>query len=759
MGALAVALAMSVLCSVGNAQPADQQPLGSSLGNCVRLRVPLPITEQAERQIRAAIEQAQRDWEKGPAIGESGDKGERLQQRPTLVLEFDTSNNLNGRGSAFETCLGLARFLQRPELAFIRRVAYLPPPAAMSRVRDQGPDPRSQLAGHALLVALACEELWMDPAATLSGVGNDMVDLELERSAYGWIAKRGVQWPVAFVDSLLDAREGVYRVQTTNGQYEFVDRRGLAALSDEGVELSTEEWVAPGSESPLTATRLSAWDLVPPPIVNRDDLMTRLEADRLIDLRLGEALKDWSAALLRVDHIDNDFLAWSSKSLRLDLAKNETNLLFVRLDTLGGYDLQAAGQLALSLADLGDQGVRTVALLPNGAKGAETIVALACDEIAVARQSRFGGNVTLPLANDGVDADLATAGGLRTIAQTVAEKKGRDWSLIEALAFGNQQTFEYAHRQTGAIRILSADHHEILPDREDWQRGIEVKLASGLTAEEAAERRIVDKVVDSVDNFSNWYSLAEYRTLQPTAADRTVQRIARFLSRPGIASLLLMFGFFLLMIELSSPGLGFPGFASACCLSLFFWANYLEGSAGALEILMFLLGLAFVLLEIFVVPGFGLFGIGGGILLVIAIILAGQDFVVPRSTQDLNRLVWSMSSVLGAMGGVLGAIVFIRYYMESVPVLNRLILKPPIEAGQDMREPASRYGHLLGRRGIAVSPLIPSGKVRFGAEVISVVTDGQPVDTGSEVLVVEVQDTWVRVAGVPSAMEPPRGDA
>ena len=47
IGALAVALAMSVLCSVGNAQPADQQPLGSSLGNCVRLRVPLPITEQA----------------------------------------------------------------------------------------------------------------------------------------------------------------------------------------------------------------------------------------------------------------------------------------------------------------------------------------------------------------------------------------------------------------------------------------------------------------------------------------------------------------------------------------------------------------------------------------------------------------------------------------------------------------------------------------------------------------------------------------
>lgn len=702
----------------------------------VRLKVALPITDQVDRQVRAGVDQAIKQWEtRTPA--EPG----QLLTRPTILLEFDTANNLNGLGSEFESCLGLARYLQRPELNKVRLIAYVPPPTGLSAVagRDRNTVARSQVGGHALLVALACEQIWMNSAAALIGVGTDSTEPDLERTNYEFIAKRGVQWPPAVVAALVDPQRGLYRVNRADGKTVWTDRSGREAVNAEGQEVGSEELARPGQAADWSAGQLTAWGLTQPPIINRDDLIARLETDRLVDFVLGQQFDKWSVAMLKVENLDREFLTWATRSLNADRILNQTNMLILRIDTLGGYDLRAAGDLAILVADLRQQGIRTVALLPNGAKGAETILALACDEIVMAEERRFGGNVTLPLDDDDAADDLLSA------AQTVAERKGRDWSLVAALAFGNQQTFEYRHRETGVVRILNEQQFGELVDREQWQRGVEVRLASGLTAEEAKQRRIVDHVLADVDQLQSLYQFESLRTLQPTFSDRTIQRIAKFVSRPGISHLLLMFGFFMLMIELSSPGIGVPGFVSACCLSLFFWGNYLEGSAGALEIILFVLGMLFVLIEIFVLPGVGMFGIGGGLMILASIVLAGQNFIVPQSQQDIQQMAWSMSSVLGALAGVFAAVAFIHYYMDSVPVLNRLILKPRAEAGELLVETRSRYGHLLERIGVTITPLIPAGKVRFGSEIVSVVTDGHYVESGREVVVYEVLDTMVKV--------------
>ncbi len=702
----------------------------------VRLKVTLPVTELVDRQVRAGVDQAIKQWE-GRTPAEPG----QLLTRPTILLEFDTTNNLDGLGSEFESCLGLARYLQRSELNNIRLIAYVPPATGLSAVaaRDRNTLARSQLGGHAILVALACEQIWLDSAAKMIGVGSDSTEPDLERSNYEFIAKRGVQWPPAVVSALVDRQRGLFRVNRADGKTVLTDRAGREAISADGQEVSSEELLRPGQAADWTAGQLSAWGLTQPPIINRDDLIARLETDRLVDFVMGQQFDKWSVAMLKVEHLDREFLTWATRSLNADRVLHQTNMLILRIDTLGGYDLRAAGDLAILVADLRQQGIRTVAVLPNGAKGAETILALACDEIVMAEERRFGGNVTLPLSDDAVGGDLLN------IAQAVAERKGRDWSLVAALALGNQQTFEYRHRETGIVRILNEQQLDELVDRDQWQRGAEVRLAGGLTADEAKQRRIVDHVLTNVDQLESLYKFDSLRTLQPTFSDRTVQRIAKFVSRPGISHLLLMFGFFMLMIELSSPGIGVPGFISACCLSLFFWGNYLEGSAGALEIILFVLGLVFVLIEVFVVPGFGMFGMGGGLMIMASIVLAGQNFIVPQSLQETQQMAWSMSSVLGALAGIFGAVAFIHYYMDSVPVLNRLILKPRVESTELVVEAPSRYGHLLERIGVAVTPLIPAGKVRFGSEIVSVVTDGNYVEAGREVVVYEVLDTMVKV--------------
>ena len=82
-----------------------------------------------------------------------------------------------------------------------------------------------------------------------------------------------------------------------------------------------------------------------------------------------------------------------------------------------------------------------------------------------------------------------------------------------------------------------------------------------------------------------------------------------------------------LYIELHAPGLGIGGFISFVCFALFFWSHFLEGTAGWLEVTLFVTGCICLLTEIFVLPGFVIFGLGGGVLILTSIVLAslGQD--------------------------------------------------------------------------------------------------------------------------------------
>ena len=93
------------------------------------------------------------------------------------------------------------------------------------------------------------------------------------------------------------------------------------------------------------------------------------------------------------------------------------------------------------------------------------------------------------------------------------------------------------------------------------------------------------------------------------------------------------------MSEISAPGLGIPGFISALCFLLFFWAHFFNGTAGWLEILLFVSGVIFVGLEIFVVPGLGVFGIGGGVMIVGALIMASQTFIIPSNSYQVDVFV------------------------------------------------------------------------------------------------------------------------
>ena len=130
-----------------------------------------------------------------------------------------------------------------------------------------------------------------------------------------------------------------------------------------------------------------------------------------------------------------------------------------------------------------------------------------------------------------------------------------------------------------------------------------------LSGTQAEEYHLANHVVENFAQFKQYYGLENDPMLvEPGWADFLI----RALASPGVAVLLLLIGGAALYIELHAPGVGIGGFVAAVCFLLFFWSRYLGGTAGWLAVSLFVAGMSCLLLEVFVIPGFGIFGLGGG---------------------------------------------------------------------------------------------------------------------------------------------------
>ena len=94
----------------------------------------------------------------------------------------------------------------------------------------------------------------------------------------------------------------------------------------------------------------------------------------------------------------------------------------------------------------------------------------------------------------------------------------------------------------------------------------------------------------------------------------------------------------MLILEVKMPGVGLPAVVSALAFLLFFWSRYLSGTADQLEILLFLVGLICLGLELFVFPGFGVFGLSGFALIVASIVMASHTFVWPTQEYEYRQM-------------------------------------------------------------------------------------------------------------------------
>lgn len=403
--------------------------------------------------------------------------------------------------------------------------------------------------------------------------------------------------------------------------------------------------------------------------------------------------------------------------------------------------------------------VETVAFIEKDAISGAALLSLACDRIIMLPTARIGDAGEIVMGEDG-RYRYTEAKSRSVLAQKVrdtAEARGRPIALAEKLVDKDLVVFAATNRNTGEQRYISNKEWDSLENRKDWEKGNPVREAGKemfftTNGKRAVELGFADEVIENRGDLAKVLNVREpMQVMKRTWSDTFV-----FLLNTGFATFLLIaIGLIALVIELSAPGISVGGLTSLLCFSLFFWSRFLGGTSGWLEVLLFALGLIFIAMEFFVIPGFGFAGIGGILLVLVSLVMASSRGFFPETNEEFNGLGSDVLTVMGAFLCFLIALFFLARYIGEIPGLSRLTLKPriaaPAAAGHSLltsnhedQLPAWQLIN-VGDVGKTVSPLRPSGKIQIRDLMIDVITEGDFIDTGSEVCVVARQGAKVTV--------------
>jgi membrane-bound ClpP family serine protease len=293
---------------------------------------------------------------------------------------------------------------------------------------------------------------------------------------------------------------------------------------------------------------------------------------------------------------------------------------------------------------------------------------------------------------------------------------------------------------SGRVDYFSAEELADRADRDAWQLG--ERIGTGplrLAADRAEALGLAAHVVDDLEELKRAYGIDA--GLDPPRSG-WAEELLTALASPGLAWILLLVGGAGLYVELKTPGFGFGGFVAMVAFIVYFWSQYLHGTSGWLEVLLFLAGLVCLAAEIFVLPGFGVLGLGGGLLVIAALVLASQSFVLPANAYQVGQMQRSLAGILGAIAGVTVLGLVLRRWLPATPVLRHVFLEPP----EPMAELAiDALAELVGRVGQATTRLAPAGKARLGGSIHDVTTDGDLIEPGTAVQVVAVQGGRIHV--------------
>lgn len=260
------------------------------------------------------------------------------------------------------------------------------------------------------------------------------------------------------------------------------------------------------------------------------------------------------------------------------------------------------------------------------------------------------------------------------------------------------------------------------------------------------------RVVRNDQELMAFFGAKNLRRLDPSWSEGLVA----FLTNPIVRGVLIVIFLIALFLEMSHPGVTLPGLVAGLALVAILAPPLIIGMANWWEVAAIAAGILLIALEMFVIPGFGITGILGILLLFAGLVgtfaPSGSDSLFPDSPQGRTELLYGVATVAMSIATSMVGCYFLAKHFGSLPVLGRLVLRsaPVTEVDEGMFAAMAPHesGVRVGQVGVAITPLRPAGKMQVGDTLVDVVAQMGFLPSGAKVRVTKVSDFRVEVEAV-----------
>ncbi|MBL4625265.1 MAG: nodulation protein NfeD [Flavobacteriales bacterium] len=409
-----------------------------------------------------------------------------------------------------------------------------------------------------------------------------------------------------------------------------------------------------------------------------------------------------------------DMPAWRKSKKAIEEAHRiNADLIFLKMNTYGGSVLYAD-----SISEkIFRSSIPVYVLIENNAASAGAFISLSCDSIYMLSASTIGAATVV----DGTGEKSAEKyqSYFRKKIRAKAEANGRDPNIAEAMV-----------DESIAIEGVTE----------------EGKLVT-FTTLEAIEHGFCDAQVGSIEEALAHAGIKEYKLTFQKLSE--IDTILDFLTSSAVSGFLIMIIIGGIYFELQSPGIGFPILASLIAALLYFAPHYLEGLAENWEILLFIGGVILLALEVFVIPGFGVAGVLGIILVISGLTLSlvgnvGFEF----SPVNGDELAQALFTVIISMVLSVSLSIYFGVKLLNSKLFGSLILETSLNKEDGFISVDSSEFELIGREGITTTILRPVGKIEIDGNIYDASAESGYIEQGEKVKVVRFETAQLFVRSI-----------
>lgn len=397
--------------------------------------------------------------------------------------------------------------------------------------------------------------------------------------------------------------------------------------------------------------------------------------------------------------------------------EEKADVFLIHMNTYGGA-LVAADSMRTAILQCS---IPTYVFIDNNAASAGALIAIACDSIYMCSGANIGAATVVNGSNGQAMPDKYQS-YMRAMMRATAEAHGGD-TIIE----NDKQIIKW--RRKPAIAEAMVDDRLAVPNVIDSGKTLT------FTTNEAILHGYCEGKAESIEEVLRKAQKTNYEIKTYSAS--FMQNIISFLVSPWLQSIFLMVIVGGIWFELQSPGVGFPLLAAVLAALLYFMPLILEGLAEYWEIILFILGVLLLLVEFLIIPGFGIAGILGVALIISGLALSMSDSLDfdYNPEQSYNELLRATFQIAVSFIGFVGFAFAFGSTFFRTKAFQRITLNKEMKSDAGFISTNSSLRQYVGREGIVLSDLRPSGSIKIEDEYLDAVAASGFIAKGKTVRV------------------------